>query len=295
MTLLVFKGFDLRNMFTDKYVGKPNTPLYADGNTPVPGKHLQVLFSTPQFQRKLEAPIRVLMRALNHTAAFKDTNMIPLWKSLTLMWPSDSRDFQEDARACASVEYYEEAGGLHCRLHIAKDIRDELKQDSESLNEFQGHEGAYYTIWEEAWYAQMYGNTLNEDKLEQGAKDALTAATPQLKPWESKGKGSKGKGKHWASAVIHCDAGDPFPIPMTFKAYGDGCPDAAVPFDWNEYCQKMKKPEEKVGEGVALTLQGKPADLSSASATAAAPATPTPPKAPPDAVLKGKGKSNAKG
>ena len=150
--------------------------------------------------------------------------MIPLWKSLTLMWPNDSRDFQEDARACASVEYYEQAGSLCCLMHIAKDIQDELKQDSETLNEFPGYEGTYYTIWEEAWYAQMFGNTLHEDKLEQGAKDALTSNTPQPKPWETKGKG-KGKGKRWAAAIVHCDSDNPFPIPMTFRSYGDGCPD----------------------------------------------------------------------
>ena len=76
---------------------------------------MQVMYSTPQFQRKLEAPIR----ALNHTALNKDANMVPLWKSLTLMWPCDCKDFQEDAKACGCVEYDEKDGSFICTLHAA--------------------------------------------------------------------------------------------------------------------------------------------------------------------------------
>ena len=79
---------------------------------------------------------------------------------------------------------------------------------------------------------------------------------------------------------------------MTFKSYGDGCPEEAIPFDWNEYCQKFKKPEEKVGEGVAITLQGKPADPNAASAAAKAfPAAPAPAPTPQN-TNKGGGKSS---
>ena len=46
MTMLVFKGFDLRKMASDVYVGKPNTPLYEDKSKAVEGSHIQVLFST---------------------------------------------------------------------------------------------------------------------------------------------------------------------------------------------------------------------------------------------------------
>ena len=40
-------------------------PLYIDQNTPQPNRHIRVSPFTPQWQRKLEAPRRVLIAACN--------------------------------------------------------------------------------------------------------------------------------------------------------------------------------------------------------------------------------------
>ena len=134
MTMLTFKGFDLRKEITDTYVGKGNIPLYSDTNTAVPGKHIITLISTPPHQRKLEAPLRLLMRALNSTARFKDHNMVPLWKPLPLMTPTESNDFQADATACASFCYVHKEGRLTCVVHVIDDIISDLRVSSEQTD-----------------------------------------------------------------------------------------------------------------------------------------------------------------
>ena len=65
VTLLSFKSWDLRKAFMEAYGGTQGTPLYKDARTPVPRHHIRATPSSPQFQRKLEIPIRVLLQALN--------------------------------------------------------------------------------------------------------------------------------------------------------------------------------------------------------------------------------------
>ena len=246
MTMLVFKGFELRKSAADIYVGKGNTPLYTDEKTAVGGQHVQVLYSTPQYQRKLEVPIRVLMKALNNIAQYEDCNMVPLWKSLTLMFPTDNKELDENARACAHVEYKDEQGELTCILHIAKEVHGFLLQEHPTtLHE----DGSKCDQWEAAWYAQLWGTTLDEDKLESSAKQSMQAG---VAPPGISAKG-KGKGKHWAQALVHADESNPFPIKLTWKAHDH------VPFNWNEYCMKFRRDDMKVDEDKATTNQGKPA------------------------------------
>ena len=249
MTFLTFKGFELRKAFSDEYVGKANTPLYSDATTPVPGKHVQVLYSTPQFQRKLEVPLRILMRALNNTSEFENCNMVPLWKSLTLMYPVDSKDFQADARACASVEYSNKNDQLTCTLHIREDVCVHIRADSSTVDE----DGHPVTIWSKAWDDQLWGPSWEEDALDAATKEAMSVDS-----LAHRNKGStkgKGKGKHWSHMLVHLDYYNPFPIPVEWKLY-EG--DSMIPFNWNEYCMKFKKGDEKVEESKAFTFQGKP-------------------------------------
>ena len=246
MTMLVFKGFELRKATATVYVGKGNTPLYADGSTAVGGKHIQVLYSTPQYQRKLEAPLRILMKALNNCAQYTDCNMVPLWKSLTLMFPIDSKEIQEDARACAHVEYLERNGQLVCKLHVHNEIVPYLTEEHQTaLHE----DGSKCDQWEAAWYSQLWGTSLTEDELEAAAKQSMTDG--KAPPGITHRKG-KGKGKHWAQALVYADSHNPFPIPIEWKAQ-DG-----IPFNWNEYCMKFNKADMKVDEDKAVTMQGKP-------------------------------------
>ena len=65
MTMLHFKSFDMRSAFLEKYGGSGGTPIYTDDHTAIPNKHVRVSPSSPQWQRKLEAPLRVILACLN--------------------------------------------------------------------------------------------------------------------------------------------------------------------------------------------------------------------------------------
>ena len=261
MTLLTFKGFDLRLEFTNTYVGKGNTPLYAKADTPVAGKHIQVLFATPQFQRKLEAPIRVLMRALNKLDKYANCSMVPLWKSLTLMFPTEGKELDHTATACCTIVYQQEKGKLVCKIHILNSLCLELSADSEDMNPHKRDEvtgdQVPYSIWESAWDEQIFGPTLQEDALEDAQKSAFMQTDHTATPGKGKGKG-RGKGKHWSRAVVHMDSDNPFPVPVEFVYHDD---DQPIAFNWNEYVAKFRGKEgEKVDEAKVspITVKGKP-------------------------------------
>ena len=64
MTLLTFKAFELRSDFLEKYGGPTGCPIYTDERTVVKGYHVKVAPCSPQWQRKLESPLRVCWPAL---------------------------------------------------------------------------------------------------------------------------------------------------------------------------------------------------------------------------------------
>ena len=80
------------------------------------GKRIRVTAATPQFQRKLEAPLRVLIQVCNAHQDTSEKRLTILWKSLTLMAPSSSPDFDHDAKAWA-------------RPFFMKSMREVLKAD----------------------------------------------------------------------------------------------------------------------------------------------------------------------
>ena len=81
MTLLSFKSWDLRSAFLRRYGGTSGMPLYIDQNTPQPNKHVRVSPFTPQWQRKLETPLRVLIAACNAHPETQGKRLIILWTS----------------------------------------------------------------------------------------------------------------------------------------------------------------------------------------------------------------------
>ena len=65
MTVLSFKSWDMRQAFIQKYGGGSGTPLYLSEDQPMRGHHIKVVPNSPQWQRKLESPIRVILAAMN--------------------------------------------------------------------------------------------------------------------------------------------------------------------------------------------------------------------------------------
>ena len=104
MTLLTFKAFDLRTAFLERLGGGTGSPLYKDDNTPIHGHHIKVAPASPQWQRKLEAPLRVLLSCINsHSDHNSQSKLTILWKTLTLLEPKQGDDFKEDIQAWARL------------------------------------------------------------------------------------------------------------------------------------------------------------------------------------------------
>ena len=104
MTLLTFKAFELRSDFLEKYGGPTGSPIYTDERTAVKGFHVKVAPCSPQWQRKLESPLRVLLACINSHPDHNSTSRLTvLWKTLTLLEPIQGDDFKEDISAWARL------------------------------------------------------------------------------------------------------------------------------------------------------------------------------------------------
>ena len=112
MTVLSFKAWDMRQAFIQKYGGGSGTPLYLAEDQPMRGHHVKVVPNSPQWQRKLESPLRVILAAMNSADHNPDNKkFIILCKSLTIMEPMEQNaDFKEDARAWARIHSLPEQG-----------------------------------------------------------------------------------------------------------------------------------------------------------------------------------------
>ena len=140
------------------------------------------------------------------------------------------------------------------------------------------------TLWEEQWYQTMWGNHAELDRMD---ADAFSAAKQNA---ALSGKGlQKGKGKrHWSSAAVHSSAYSPYPFELSFNVV------EAIYFSWDEFCDKFRKEDRKIGDYEVATARGRPpvgagAELrsdhnartpfpDSAAASRAAPTTPPPAK-----------------
>ncbi len=198
-----------------------------------------------------------MMRALNATSLYKDLQMIPLWKTLTLMKPAQTKDFDPDAIAGCSITYEDkDHTEMTCTIHILGELIRAIAEEGDETDA----DGAAISHWTAAWNMQMYGVTMVEDQLESEAKNQMSVdsthhtAPPGLTGSKGKGKG-KSKSKHWAAALVHVDYANPFPIKVNWKIYLD---DDYIPYNWNDYCQKMNQPDQKVDDKHAITTKGKP-------------------------------------
>ena len=86
-------------------------PLYLDSTT-----------RAPQWQRKLEAPLRMVIAVINAHEDFRGQRLIILWKSLTVMAPTDSQDFNPDHTAFARLFYEEQGGAFKGRLEVSAEF-----------------------------------------------------------------------------------------------------------------------------------------------------------------------------
>ena len=272
MTLLTFKAYELRSAFLERFGGSTGTPVYKDERTQVKGHHIKVAPCSPQWQRKLESPLRVLLSCINsHPDHNSASRIIILWKTLTLMAPTQGEDFQEDLKAWARLFYYEDNGEFKGRLEVAKDLEKILMAPPTETTAPES------SLWAQMWNKVQWGN---QWELDQAESAAITAARSDA---AVSGKGlNLGKGKrHWSAAAVHTNYYEPYPFSLEFMVVD------SIYFSWDEFCEKCKKDDAKIGDPSIATVQGKPpapivADLQAtqtaqhAKSSAAPPPTTTP-------------------
>ena len=251
MTLLTFKAWEIRSAFLRRYGGQNGLPVYIDQATPQPNRHVRVSPCTPQWQRKLEAPLRVLISALNQHPETTGKRLVILWKTLTIMAPTDERDFKPDHTAFGRLFYEQHAGHFKGRLEIVREFASMLQ--GPPLHANSGEE----SFWSECWNNTIWGNQLEYDEAERAAYH-----TAKLQAAGS-GKGvSAGKGKrHWSNALLHNSTFSPYPFDLEFVAVD------SVAFVWDEFCDKCGQEDQKIGSYDIATYQGKPAAPASSGHT----------------------------
>lgn len=238
LTTLSFKSWDTRQAFMSHFGGQAGTPLWRDEVTPVTGKHLRVAPASPQYQRKLELPLRVVLDVLNTSPEFKGQQVVILWKTLTIMQPQVRSSFDDQAEALCRLHYSEQDGTLKGVLEVTPELMDVM--NTTPLNETE-------TRWHSSWNKVVWGTQYELDQA-----DKLAA--------EKKGVG---KGKHWARPLIYSSYHSPYPLELAVS------PVDQIAYVWDEYCDKTSATEKKIGTYQQATVKGRPA-------VAAAPKTPPP-------------------
>ena len=162
------------------------------------------------------------------------------------MEPSTSRDFNGDVVAWARFFYAEVDGSFRGRLEITPPMKDAMASPS-TLVRPEGDSDP--DLWTECWNGTMWGAQYDLDRAESEAYKAARDQTALTGKGIQKGKGRK----HWSQTMVHND----YFMPCPFELDVVTCDHIA--FCWDEYCQKVGRPDECVGDLGCSTYQGKPA------------------------------------
>ena len=245
MTLITFKAWNERQAFMSRFAGQSGLPLYTDETTPHHGSHIKCSPCSPQWQRKLEAPIRVILSVINKHPEFADQNaknIFVLWKTLTVMKPCEKREFQEDHIAWARLFYSAESGEFRGRLELHQDLYQLCMSGPDNVHAEES------TLWAEQWNLVLWGPQRELDQAE------TTQYVEAKKQSIGTGKGvSKGKTKkHWSAPFTYNSYSVPFPFELDVVSV------EAIAFSWDEYCTKSGGEAHRVNDPKACTYVGKP-------------------------------------
>ena len=219
MTMLSFKAWDMRSAFLTRFGGQSGTPLYTNPTTPLGGRHVRVSPCAPQWQRKLEAPIRVLIAAVNAFPECENKKLLILWKSLTLMAPVDSPDFHPDLTAWARLFYDKKNGTFVGRLEVNPELSRILQSPAQNVGSKDE------TLWIERWNEVIWGNQWELDQLDHSAY----AAAKQDAKVSGRGAFFPGGRRHWSNLLLHNSYFSPFPFELELTQV------EAIAFIWDEY------------------------------------------------------------
>ena len=243
MTMLTFKAWDLRSAFLTRYGGTSGTPLYSDANTPQAGRHIRVSPCAPQWQRKLESPLRVLIAVCNAHEDTANKKLTILWKSLTLMAPSDSPDLDHSAVAWARLFYEENNGTFRGRLEVSPEMSRIMMSGPVNVDAKEEN------LWSEKWNEIMWGQQLQFDEMDHAAYQSAK----QIGMASGRGTSYGGGRRHWSNTLLHNSYFSPYPFDLDLVQV------EAVAYIWDEYAIKAGSPNECIGDLKVCTFAGKPA------------------------------------
>ena len=234
ITILTFKSWDLRKSFMTSFGGSTGVGLWRDAQTHVRGRHIRATPCSPQFQRKLEVPLRVLLSLINESPLLEHSQVVVLWKTLTIMAPQAAREYDEQATAFARLFYFETQGHFKARLELCPLLSDACLAPPPAGAEESN-------MWEYSWNKVVWGVQLELDKADKKAYDASIQLAQQ-------GQGVRyGKPtKHWSHPFVYSSETNPYPIEIHVTKVDK------VAYCWDEYADKLS-PDKKVGDYSAST------------------------------------------
>ena len=249
-TTLLFKAWDLRRAFMGVY-SSGGTPVWREG-APVRGYHVKCAPSSPQFQRKLELPLRVILKLYSTYMELQGTTpgqLTILWRTLTMMAPSDTRAFNSQAIAWARLIYFEQDGQFKARLEVVKELMEMMRSTPPPSS-------TETSLWNHCWNSIVFGI---QHELDVAEKQAL--ATAQLEA-SGRTKGYRlGKGKQrWSSPFIYSSNTNPYPITLQVAEVTE------IYYSWDEYCDKFGSAQDKCGDYSKATYCGAPAGAEASAA-----------------------------
>ena len=250
VSILTFKSWDLRQQFMSTYGGPTGTPLYRDSSTCEKNRHVRATPASPQFQRKMEVPIRVLLSLINESELLESNQVTVLWKTLTIMQPQSVREFDDQIRAFARMHFFEDKGIMKGILEVTPQLMEALQAKPPIGSEEP-------TMWSYHWAKVVYGV---QHELDVADQHQFARARTQAK---GSGKGMEvgQTRRHWASSAVYSSADNPFPIEMEVRDVDD------IYFVWDEYCDKFQRADLKIGSYQTGTVQGAPPSATPPTAT----------------------------
>ena len=190
--------------------------------------------------------MRVTLNLINKASEMNGTPpeaLVILWRSLTIMKPSSSGDFDPQAQALARMYYFEQEGQFKGKLGITKELATLFKATPPTGSEEP-------TLCECCWNTVAFGVQAELDKAEKALMDEAIAKS------KNSSKGYSMGGQSPLVVALHLlEQLEPLPIPMVLEVV------EAISYSLDEYCDsdKFSKADLKVGDYRAATFCGAPA------------------------------------
>ncbi|OLP92479.1 hypothetical protein AK812_SmicGene25715 [Symbiodinium microadriaticum] len=167
--------------------------------------------------------------------------VVVLWKTLTIMSPQATRQFDEQATAAARLFYFEEKGSFKARLEMGPEIFEACSATPPAGSEEPN-------MWAYMWNKVVFGVQAELDAADKASFEQAVRLSKVTGRGANLGKTSR----HWTQGFVYSSNLNPYPIELeTLKVN-------QVAYCWDEYCDKMS-PDKKVGDYNAATYQGAPA------------------------------------